>query len=283
MLGCHRAGDASSAPPDAGDGAASELRVVTLAPHLAEIVFAVGAGDSLVGVSAYTDYPDAAASLPLIGDAFIVDQEQLTMLRPGLLLAWESGTPAHIVDELRGRGFNIETIRTRGLADIALALEQVGAVTGHASEGAEAAAAFRDGLAALADRHAGAAPIRVFYQISSRPLYTVNGNHFVSELIELCGGMNIFDDLNDIAPLVSVEAVLARDPEVMLAAGDGGENVFVNWQRWAAMPANQYGNYFFLNAAEIGRATPRLLNAGETLCRALDNARRNRSMAVAAN
>jgi iron complex transport system substrate-binding protein len=253
------------------------LRVITLAPHLAELVFAVGAGDTLVGVSAYTDYPAAAAMLPRIGDAFIVDQEQLAVLHPDLLLAWESGTPAHVVDELRGRGFRVEAIRTRGLADVAAALQEVGEITGHAAQGRDAAAAFRDGLASLTETFRGAEPIRVFYQVSSRPLYTINGEHFVSELVALCGGTNVFADLNDIAPLVSVEAVIARNPEVMLSAGDGGEDVFAEWQRWPNMPANRYGNQFYLDAAEIGRATPRLLNAGSALCDALQVGRRNKA------
>ena len=282
ISGCGQAGVDTTTSLGSDTPAADELRVVTLAPHLAELVFAVGAGDLLVGVSAYTDYPEAAASLPLIGDAFIVDQEQLAILRPGLLLAWESGTPAHIIDELSGRGYHIEIIRTRSLADVALALQQVGAITGHAADGEKAATAFRDGLAALADSYSGTSPIRAFYQISSRPLYTINGDHFVSELIDLCGGTNIFDELNDLAPLVSVEAVLARNPEVMLAAGDGGVDVFEDWQRWTEMPANRYGNQFFLNAAQIGRATPQLLNAGEALCRVLDVARHNRSTTLAA-
>jgi len=276
-FGCGQVDDAATRSPAIDSGSTERLRVVTLAPHLAELVFAVGAGDSLVGVSAYTDYPQAATSLPLVGDAFIVDQERLAVLQPDLLLAWESGTPAHVVDELRGRGFRVETIRTRGLEDVASALKKVGELTGHTAQGSHAAAAFRGGLQQLTEKYYSARRIRVFYQVSSRPLYTVNGEHFVSELIDLCGGANIFADLGDIAPLVSVEAVIARRPEVMLAAGDGGEDVFDQWERWPELPANHYENHFYLNAAEIGRATPRLLRAGDALCAALQNARRNRA------
>lgn len=279
VFGCDRVDNAATRSPPPDSDSPELLRVVTLAPHLAELVFAVGAGDSLVGVSAYTDYPQAAISLPLVGDAFIVDQERLAVLQPDLLLAWESGTPAHVVDELRGRGFRVETIRTRGLEDVASALKKVGELTGHTAEGSNAAGAFRGGLEKLTDNYDGAKPIRVFYQVSSRPLYTINGEHFVSELIDLCGGANIFADLSDIAPLVSVEAVIARRPEVMLAAGDGGEDVFAQWRRWPELPVNRYGNQFYLNAAEIGRATPRLLRAGDALCAALQDARRNRAAA----
>jgi iron complex transport system substrate-binding protein len=273
-------------PADGGHDAAASadvdepvLRIVSLAPHLAELVFTVGAGDLLVGVTAYTDYPQAATSLPLIGDAFAVDQERLAVLKPDLLLAWQNGTPAHVVDELRGRGYRVETIETRGLGDVAAALETIGRLTGHGRQATDAAYAFRQGIAQLAERHLSSEPISVFYQVSERPLYTISGDHYVSELIETCGGQNIFGDLDNLAPLVDVEAVLARDPEVLLASDDSPYDAFTVWQRWPTLAANRYDNRFFLPANEIGRATPRLLRAGQTLCDTLDEARGNRASA----
>ncbi len=268
-------------PAATENAAPADLRIVSLAPHLAELVFAVGAGDLLVGVTAYTDYPEAAAALPQVGDAFAIDQEQLEVLKPDVLLAWQSGTPAHIVDELRKRGFRVETIETRGIEDVAVALERLGRLTGHEAEASEAAAAFRGGLEALAERYQGSQPLTVFYQVSSRPLYTINGDHYVSELISVCGGHNIFADLGSLAPLVDVEAVLARDPEVMLGSDDGESGAFDVWRRWPDLAANRYGNYFLLPANEIGRATPRLLDAGRKLCETLEVARESRDKAVA--
>lgn len=273
--GCNQApGDV---PPRGEDQRSSRaLRIVSLAPHLAELVYAVGAGDLLVGVTAFTDYPDAAAALPLVGDAFSLDQEQLAMLKPDLLLAWKSGTAVHVVDDLEKRGYRVEAIETRGVDDVASALEEIGRLTGHEQEAAEAAASFRRGIQRLARRHQDSEKISVFYQVSVRPLYTVNGDHYTSELIGICGGRNVFDDLSSLAPLVDVEAVLARNPEAMLASDDSPEDAFSVWQRWPQLAANRYDNYFFLPANEIGRATPRLLRAGESLCDALDEARRNR-------
>ncbi|HEX2138856.1 MAG TPA: cobalamin-binding protein [Woeseiaceae bacterium] len=274
--GCQdRSGEA---PPSTHDGRAA-LRIVTLAPHLAELVFTVGAGESLVGVSSYTDYPPEAADLPVIGDSFSLDQERLELLQPDLLLAWASGTPAHVVDELRSRGFRVETIRTRGLDDVAAAMERIGELTGHGRQAQTAAAEFRQGLLRLEARHRDALPITVFYQVSQRPLYTVNGEHYVSELIETCGGRNVFADLGDLAPMISVEAVLARNPEVMLASSDNPQDVFAVWQRWPELSVNRYDTFFFLPANEIGRATPRLVRAGETLCRTLQRARVQRAAA----
>ena len=252
------------------------LRIVTLSPHLAELVFAVGAGDLLVGVSAYTDYPEAATALPVVGDAFNVDQEQLTVLEPDLLFSWETGTPLHVIDELRGRGYRVEVISTTTLDDLPKALEQIGALTGREKAAAVVAERFSRSLHELAIAAADAEPIRVFYQVDARPLYTINGGHFVSQLIRICGGTNIFADLGGLAPLVSVESVLEREPEVILASTDAGPQAFDEWQRWSDLAAIRYENQFLMPANEIGRATPRLLVGARAVCEALEKGRENR-------
>ena len=269
LLGC-------SEPPAPDTTIQQYSRLVTLAPNLTELVFAAGAGDSLVGVSAYSDYPAAALELPIVGDAFTVDQEQLALLDPDVLLVWESGTPAHVVEQLRHVGFNVEVLRTRSLEDVALALGRIGELTGHEEQAAAEVARYRAALEDLRGRHAGAASLRVFYQVSRRPLFTINGEHYVSELIELCRGENIFADLDELAPTIDVEAIVARDPEVMLASDEAGADAFAEWQRWPNMAVNRYGNHFLVPADEIGRATPRLLQAGEAVCDALAIAREQR-------
>ncbi|MGI9247801.1 MAG: helical backbone metal receptor [Woeseiaceae bacterium] len=251
-------------------------RIVTLAPSLAELVFAIGAGEQLVGVSAWSDYPPEVLRLPVVGDAFTVDQEQLALLNPDLLLVWESGTSAHTIDELGKIGYAVESIRTRSLADVSTAMLRIGELTERSSEAEAAAGKFRRELEQLRVSHAGDSPITVFYQVSARPLYTINREHYVSELIEICGGRNIFDDLTDLAPAISVEAVVNRNPEVMLASTDARDDAFAQWQRWPAISANLYGNQFWLPADEIGRATPRLIVAGGAVCLALQQARFNR-------
>lgn len=266
--------------PDAGGSDVPAKRIVTLAPNLAELVHAVGAGEQLVGVSAWSDYPEPVRELPVVGDAFMVDQEQLALLDPDLLLVWESGTPDYTIDRLSGLGYRVERIRTRGLDDIAAAMLRIGELTGHQQGGNSAAAAFESALAAMRQENLGSTRISVFYQVSARPLYTINREHYVSELIEACGGRNIFEDLSELAPTVSVEAVVDRDPEVMLASTDAGVDAFAEWDRWPGLAAVRLGNQFLLPADEIGRATPRVLIAGSALCLALRQARANRSAAV---
>lgn len=255
---------------------ANAERIVSLAPNLTELVYTVGAGEQLVGVSAWSDYPREVLDLPVVGDAFTVDQEQLALAKPDLLLVWESGTPAHVIDELRDIGYNVVSIRTRELDDVAEALLQIGELTGHVDEAANAAAAYRSELQSLRDRNQSLPTIRVFYQVAARPLYTINNEHYISELISVCGGDNIFKDLTELAPTVDVEAVVDRDPEVMLASTDAGDDAFVEWERWPGIAANRFGNLFLLPADEIGRATTRVMIAGNAMCTALQQARINR-------
>lgn len=258
-------------------GPAAHSRVVTLAPNLTELVFAAGAGEYLVGVSAYSNYPPEATGLPVVGDAFTIDQERLALLKPDLLLAWRSGTPAHLVDELRRAGYVVETIRTQKLEDISAALLRIGRLTGQQDRAKQVATEFDAGLRLLGQQHASSERIRVFYQVSKRPLYTVNNGHFVSELISLCGGNNVFADLEELAPGIDVEAVIVRDPEVMLAAEDAGADAFGEWDRWPNVASNRYGNRFLLPGDEISRPTPRVLTAGAAICAALQTARERRA------
>jgi iron complex transport system substrate-binding protein len=268
-----------SEEPSALEENAAAQRVVTFAPHLAEIMHVVGAGEQLVGVSAWSDYPRKVLELPEVGDAFTVDQEQLSLLRPDLLLVWDSGMPSHTVDELRNLGYRVESITTRGLDDVVAAIRRIGELTGRRGTAEEAAADFSNAFAALREEYRDASAIDVFFQVSARPLYTVNREHFISEIITICGGRNIFDDLEGFAPSVDVEAVVSRDPEVMLAGADLGDGAFAEWARWPELAANRYGNQYLLPDQTIGRPSPRLALAGRSVCLALDRARRNREAA----
>jgi iron complex transport system substrate-binding protein len=259
--------EANTAPPQ---------RIVSLAPHLTELIFALGAQDRLVGVSEFSNFPPEAVDLPRIGDAFRVDQERLAQAHPDLILAWASGTPKHVVNELREQGYRVETIHSKGLSGVSAAIKRLGELTGTPSEAAAIAAEFESGLQKLAERYARRSSIRVFYQISLRPLYTVNKDHAISELIELCGGKNVFDDLGELAPLIGVEAVLDRDTEIILAATDA-TSPFTEWARWKQLSANRYANEFQIPADLIARDTPRLLLAGAAVCEALQQGRDNRT------
>ena len=194
-------------------------RIVSLAPHLTEQLFAIGAGDLIVGTTDFADFPEAARGLPRVARAHSVDLERVSAARPDLVLVWGSGFPPATVDAVRRLGVPTFVSEPARLADIATSLERLGVLTGRSSE--RAAAAFNAKLAALRDRYRGRREVRVFYQVWNDPLMTLGGRHVVSEGIALCGGRNVFADLAPIAPRVSTEAVLAADPEVIVTAEPG--------------------------------------------------------------
>lgn len=254
--------------------AAPATRVVSLAPDFAELLFDIGAGGTLVGTIAYSDYPPAAKSIRRVGDAFHVDVEGVVVLKPQLVLAWAGGTPQALIDRLRGLQLPVLVIGTHELGDVASNIELLGAATGHDKEAAQLAADFRRQLAELRARYAGRAPLRVFYELQAEPLFTVGGAQSISKLIELCGGRNIFVDLKELAPSVSLEAVLTRDPEAIATSIDpDSERRLKLWQRWPKLAAVRYGNLYSVPDDLISRATPRVLDGARQLCVDLDEAR----------
>ena len=185
---------------------------MSLAPHLTELVYAAGGGDTLVGTVEFSDFPEAARALPRVGDAWRVDLERLLALHPDIVLTWTSGTPPDIVarlDTLHLRRVDIATFR---LADVPVALQTLGELTGTPAIARAAADSFSTQIAALRDRYAHATPVTVFIQLDDQPLFTVNSRHIISEIVELCGGRNVFATLPQLAPSISVEAVVARRP-----------------------------------------------------------------------
>jgi iron complex transport system substrate-binding protein len=262
----------------AGSGAQasapSRPRIVSLAPHLAELVFAAGAGELLVGVVEYSDYPEAARRLPRVGDAWRVDMERLLALKPDLVLTWASGTPDDVVARLTSLGLAQREIVTYRLADVPAALRAIGELAATERTAEAAARDFERQMAELARANAGARPIRVFIQLDDQPLYTVNGRHIISEVVGLCGGRNVFAALPQLAPSVSLEAVIAADPEAIVSTDDTIADPMSMWRRWDGMRAVRTGAVYALPADTMARATPRLTAGTRATCAALDDARR---------
>lgn len=258
------------------DGLPSSPRLVTLAPHLAELVYAAGAGGRLVATVEYSDHPDAAASVPRIGDAFRIDLERLVAARPDIVFAWGGGTPPASIARLESAGLRVAVLRSERLEDISRHLRLIGALAGTAERADSAADDFDARLAGLRARYRDAERVDVFYQVAERPLYTIGRGHVISAAIELCGGRNVFGTLDTLAPSVGVEAVLAAAPDVMLAGvhprkPDPG--VLEMWTRWRRIPAVRDGHLYQLDASLMGRPTPRMLDGVEVLCERIDRAR----------
>jgi len=249
-------------------------RVIALSPHLAELACAAGGCDKLVGVVAWSDFPERVQQLPQVGDAFAVNVEQVVSLRPDLVLAWDGGTPRETLSRLRGLKLRVETLAIRRLDEVADGLRQVGAWLGTAAASAKAAQDYSARLARLRAQHQGAGALRVFYQIETHPPYSINRDSPISQAIELCGGVNVFADLPTLAAPVNREAVLARDPQVVIyTRQDDVASIREYWRSGPQIAATRAGTLYEIDGNLLDRATPRLLDGVEQLCGALSAAR----------
>lgn len=252
-------------------------RIISLAPNLTELAYAAGAGGMLVGTVEYSDYPDAARGLPRVGDAWRVDPERVLALKPDLVLAWPSGTPVDTITRLESLGLRVVSIPTYRIADVATALRTIGKIAGTSAVAEASATDFEASVRRLRAEHAGAPVLSVFIEIDDEPLFTVNGRHVISEIVELCGGRNVFAELPQLAPPVSLEAVLARDPQVILSTDDTIADPLALWRRWTRIAAVRDGTIYSMSSDTLTRATPRLAHGAREVCSALDDARARRA------
>ena len=255
--------------------AAPAQRIVSLAPHLTELVFAAGAGSKLVAASDYSDFPPEAARLPRVASASGIDIERILALQPDLVLAWRLDATAKALDRLQSLGLRLEYIEPHRLDEIPRALETVGALAGTEPIATGEAARLREELNRLKIKYGGAKRIDVFYQAADRPLMTLNRRHFVSDAIRLCGGRNVFADAPLIASPIDAEAVLAANPQVIVAArNDPADTGWQSqWRRFPDLRAVRDGNLLAINAEEMSRHGPRAIAATGKLCALLDEAR----------
>lgn len=257
--------------------AAPARRIVSLTPHITELLFAAGAGDRMVGTAQYSDYPPAARSLPRVG-GHALDLEAIVALKPDLVLGWKSGNAAASVARLRALGLTVHLSEPGRIEDIAGELERIGLLAGTGATADAAAKAFRERYAKLAARYSRRPPVTVFYQIWKQPLMTVNGKQIISDAIRLCGGRNVFEQLPVLAPTVTVEAVIAVNPEVIVASGMGESRPewLDDWRRWTTLKAVVRDNLYFVPPDLLQRHTPRILDGAEKLCTHLEAVRAKR-------
>ena len=294
-LACSAA-TSSAAPVSVVDDAGRELRlerppvrIVTLAPSLTELVFAAGGGAAIVAVDSSSDHPAAARAIPRIGDVSRIDVERLLALKPDLVVVWRHGNTNRELEQLENAGLRLFRLEPQRLDDVVAAIERLGRVLGTEATAAPAAAAMRGRLATLRRRHAGDAPVRVFYQVWASPLMTINGRQIVSEVIELCGGRNVFAGLTPLVPQVAIESVLAADPEAIFTADERGHTALVRrvddapafaaWRRHPRLAAVRGRWLYVLNGDVISRQGPRILDGVGAVCDALDEVRRERGAA----
>jgi len=250
-------------------------RIISLAPNLTELLFAAGAGTKIVGTVRHSDYPAAASQIPLIGDSFNLDIEAIMKLQPDLILLWQSGTGEPAWRKLKALGLTVYRAEPDTLEKIASSLERFGQLADTSAIANIRSRELREQIAQLGEKYTHKPVVRVFYQFWDKPIYTVNGQHLISHIIELCGGQNIYADLGTLTPRINPESVLERNPEVIIASGvDETPPAWLDyWKQWPELTATQRDQIFYIPPDYLQRHTPRVMTGATRLCEYIDRAR----------
>jgi len=255
-------------------------RIVSLAPNVTELLYAAGAGNFVVGAVAYSDYPEAAKSIPRVGSGAGLDIEAIVALHPDLVIAWQSGNPSWQVERLTALGMPVFQTEPRHLNDVADLLERLGKLAGTEVLAGKTAEDYRRQLTRLRARYSGRPVVPVFYQILDSSLLTVSRRHLINDVIQLCGGRNVYADAPGLTPRVDVESMVQRNPEVILASGY--KPLWPEWRdRWRTWPmiiAVAQDNLFLIPPDLIHRHSPRILEGAERVCAVLEQARAKRKV-----
>jgi iron complex transport system substrate-binding protein len=280
LLGTPAAAASITVRDDAGNSvtlAKPAQRIISMAPHITELLFAAGGGDRVAGVMNYSDYPEAAKRLPLVGSDAQIDMERVLALRPDLLVVWKTGNTARQLEQLKSLGIPIFYSDPHKLDEVATSLTRLGQLMGTEALAQSAAQDYRQKIARLSAAYARRPTVRVFYQIWEKPIFTLNGDHIASDAMRVCGGQNVFAALKVPAPTVSTEAVLQANPEAIVGGekhdAESGINI---WKQYKGMEAVRRGNLFMLDSELLVRATPRIADGVAVLCETLETARRRR-------
>jgi iron complex transport system substrate-binding protein len=249
-------------------------RIVSLAPHVTELLFEAGAGGKLIGVSRFSDHPEAAQGIASVGDAAAADLERIVALRPNLVVAWKSGNHLGDIAKLERLGYPVFVTEPSQLSDIPRLLRALGTLAGTSAE--QPASAFESELEDLAARYQGRPKVSVFYEIWNEPLMTVNRGHMIDHVLRLCGGVNIFAGARTLVPVVSVESVLANNPDVIIDgySWDATETALAAWQRFPGLNAVRNRQLYRVPPELLHRQAPRILRGAGLICEYLEKARK---------
>ena len=255
-------------------------RIITVAPHLTEIVEAAGGVNSLISVSAYSNYPESVKKLPITSDARSIDLERMKQLKPDLIIYWRGGMPETHIESLK-KIFNraetqIISVEPKKLSDIAQDIETIGKVLGTQAIANKNAKVFNAQIAELKRKYQSPnkRKVRVFYQVWSQPLMTLNQDHLIADIIQICGGEQLFAKEKLLVPIVSREAVVEANPEIIFTATDSGKKV--DWSMWTSIPqlaATKGKAFVALDGDTISRPSPRIIQGANKICSEIDKIR----------
>jgi len=252
------------------------MRVISMSPHVTELLFAAGGGGRIVGAVNYSDYPEAAKSIPRIGSNREIDLERVIAMKPDLIVAWMHNASERQIEMVRKIGVPVFLSDPQTLEGIPDNVARLGQLMGTDTVANAAAGELRKQLAGLRSRYAGRPAVRTFYQVWDRPLYTLSGKHIITDALRLCGGENIFEKLTVTAPVVSVESVLKEDPEAIFGTAEKNYGGVSLWKPYATLTATRNDNLFTIDGDLLNRAGPRMISGTAIMCEKLELARRHR-------
>lgn len=252
-------------------------RIVSLSPHITELLFSIGAGEQIVAVSDYSNYPKAASALPKVSGYQSINIEAILYLQPDVIVAWPKANPDNALAKLEKFGIPVLFSEPKSHQDIIDNLIWMGELSGKEQQARFLTEKMQQELESLRQNYQSKRPVNVFYQLSHAPLMTQNKDAFIHKAIELCGGVNIFADLPVLAPIVDAEAVIQRNPEVILASSADGQ-LPVGMERWkdlSFLDAAKAGALYGLPADLMHRPTARFFEGTKKMCELIDQARTN--------
>jgi iron complex transport system substrate-binding protein len=245
-------------------------RIISLAPDATENLFAIGAGNRMVGVMQGSDYPLAAKKIPVVARYNAIDTELILSLHPDLIVAWTGNMNSKAFEKA---GIAVYVSRPKKLTDIPITLQKLGCLVGHEKMANEVSRSYVQRYATLAKQYKQAKPVTVFYQLWPNPLMTITKQSWINEAINLCGGRNIFADLKTMAPEVTIESVIIKNPDMIIGA-DKKDAWKMSWQSWRSLRAVKHQLLVNVDPDLIERASIRLLDGVSQLCIAMDYARK---------
>lgn len=250
-------------------------RIISLAPHITESLFAAGAGNKIIGAVSYSDYPEAAKKISRVGGYTSLDLEMIVSLKPDLVVAWASGNNSSQIEKLISLGLTIFMSEPRYPEDIAKTIQRFGRLAGTSDIASKSFKDFMLHYQSLKRRYSNKEKVKIFYQVWNKPLMTIGGDHLITDIISLCGGENVYSDLEILTPRISLESILEAKPDVIVSGGMGKARPdwLDYWKAWPGLPAVKNKQLYFVEPSLMQRVGPRILDGADMLCEILDKAR----------
>ena len=260
-------------------------RIISLSPNTTEILFHIGAGEKIVGADEYSNYPQAANKIVRVNNHAAANYELILSLKPDLVIAWQSGNGEKIISRIRELNIPVFVVETASLEDIPDLYRRLGQLSGYADQANTQAEKFSQRLNQLRKSFSSKKDIRVFYQIWNEPLMTLNGDHMVTDMIELCGGINVFSDAAALVPYINIESVVAANPQIIISGGNNKTDLLDSgfWRKWSGISAVKNQHLYAIPSDLLQRHSDRILDGTGLMCEYIDLVRSDKSQVAQPN